>query len=315
VKSRVHELLSNPFYIGKFSWNGEIYQGKHEPLILEETFDRIQRILHGKTAPKYSKHSYLYKAMLRCVECGGLITWEEHKGTPYGHCNGYRECHSKKWLQERKLTSQVVATLTNLELKDSRMNDWFKRLLKDDYKTSVEDNGASINELNRQLKRADSRIAQLYDDKVDGLITSDFYKTKNSQYTKDKNDIVKDIGKVNNASDVRRELSVTLYDLSQDGGEIFHNKENIDDKRQLLKLIFDEMKLDKTEFKYKFTAPFQILADIAEKANSSKTQKTLQLHNDIFEPASQQVQMARFRAACPTLLRRPDSDRRPIDYT
>src|SRR3990167_2725072 len=30
VKSKIHKLLSDPFYYGKFVWKGEIHQGKHE---------------------------------------------------------------------------------------------------------------------------------------------------------------------------------------------------------------------------------------------------------------------------------------------
>src|SRR3989339_1785713 len=32
VKSRVHRLLREPFYTGKMRWNGQIYDGKHEPI-------------------------------------------------------------------------------------------------------------------------------------------------------------------------------------------------------------------------------------------------------------------------------------------
>lgn len=32
-KSRIHELISDPFYCGKIKWKGEVYKGAHEPLI------------------------------------------------------------------------------------------------------------------------------------------------------------------------------------------------------------------------------------------------------------------------------------------
>src|SRR5258708_7175595 len=60
VMSRVHELLQNPFYIGKNRWNGMLTQGEHEPLIEKEVFDRVQRRIKGKGRPVYSKHFFLF---------------------------------------------------------------------------------------------------------------------------------------------------------------------------------------------------------------------------------------------------------------
>ncbi|MFW5703680.1 MAG: recombinase family protein, partial [Patescibacteria group bacterium] len=50
-RSRIHQLLRDPFYMGKFRWKDQIYQGKHEPLITKELFDRVQTILSGKGTP------------------------------------------------------------------------------------------------------------------------------------------------------------------------------------------------------------------------------------------------------------------------
>ncbi|PIS22445.1 recombinase family protein, partial [candidate division WWE3 bacterium CG08_land_8_20_14_0_20_41_10] len=60
-KSRLGELLSDPFYYGGIRWNNEIYQGKQEPLISKELFDRVQDILRRKTTPKYKKHFPLFR--------------------------------------------------------------------------------------------------------------------------------------------------------------------------------------------------------------------------------------------------------------
>lgn len=38
-------ILSNPFYIGLFRYNGELHKGSHEPLIEKSLFDKVQRVL------------------------------------------------------------------------------------------------------------------------------------------------------------------------------------------------------------------------------------------------------------------------------
>jgi site-specific DNA recombinase len=37
------DILTNPFYIGLFRFSGEIYEGKHPPLISRELFERVQK--------------------------------------------------------------------------------------------------------------------------------------------------------------------------------------------------------------------------------------------------------------------------------
>ena len=87
VKSRIHRLLRDPFYVGKMVWNDEIYQGKQEPLISIGMFDKVQNMLTSKNTPKYRKHLFIFKGLAKCCKCGGTITWEIHKGITYGHCN------------------------------------------------------------------------------------------------------------------------------------------------------------------------------------------------------------------------------------
>jgi DNA invertase Pin-like site-specific DNA recombinase len=40
--TRTTFILKNPFYIGLFRYAGEIYEGKHEPIIAKKLFDRAQ---------------------------------------------------------------------------------------------------------------------------------------------------------------------------------------------------------------------------------------------------------------------------------
>src|SRR3989338_2522858 len=118
VNSRIHSLLRDPFYIGKLRWNGEIYQGKHEPLISKELFDKVQAMLKSKTTPKYRKHLFLFKGLIKCAECSKSITWETAKGHNYGHCNHYHNCSQKTWAKEPEVEEQLLGGLDDLKIKN-----------------------------------------------------------------------------------------------------------------------------------------------------------------------------------------------------
>jgi len=53
--SRIHSLLREPFYIGKIKWNDDLYEGKYQPLITVEQFNKVQTMLKSRTTPKYRK--------------------------------------------------------------------------------------------------------------------------------------------------------------------------------------------------------------------------------------------------------------------
>jgi hypothetical protein len=41
-------ILRNPFYYGAFKFNGELYEGKHEPAIAKKLFDKVQEVMSEK---------------------------------------------------------------------------------------------------------------------------------------------------------------------------------------------------------------------------------------------------------------------------
>lgn len=46
--SCVQRLLQNPIYYGVFSFNGEIYDGTHEPIIYKKLFDSVQQVMSNR---------------------------------------------------------------------------------------------------------------------------------------------------------------------------------------------------------------------------------------------------------------------------
>ena len=46
--SCVQRLLQNPIYYGVFSFNGEIYDGTHEPIISKKLFDSVQQVMSNR---------------------------------------------------------------------------------------------------------------------------------------------------------------------------------------------------------------------------------------------------------------------------
>ena len=93
----VEAMLRNRYYLGYVKWNGAEYQGRHQPLVSQELFDRVQQVLAhmpgaGNRQRRY--HHYL-KGLLACQRCGRrlLITRAKNK---YGDLYFYYVCRGRQ---------------------------------------------------------------------------------------------------------------------------------------------------------------------------------------------------------------------------
>jgi|Deesub1362A_J573_1020465.scaffolds.fasta_scaffold01043_6 DNA invertase Pin-like site-specific DNA recombinase len=75
-KSTIYRIFTNPFYAGLFEYpkgSGNWYRGRHEPMITQEEYDRIQVLLGRKGNPRPRKNNFPFRCLIRCGECGSTI--------------------------------------------------------------------------------------------------------------------------------------------------------------------------------------------------------------------------------------------------
>jgi site-specific DNA recombinase len=68
---RLRLLLRDRYYLGYVTFEGIEYQGRHEPLISQELFDRVQRILdsHSGSGTRHRTHNHYLKGLVYCGRC------------------------------------------------------------------------------------------------------------------------------------------------------------------------------------------------------------------------------------------------------
>lgn len=80
IKSTIYRVFSNPFYSGCFEYpggSGNWYKGNHEPMITQEEYNKVQILLGRKGKPRLKKHEFAFTGLIRCGECGAMVTAEE----------------------------------------------------------------------------------------------------------------------------------------------------------------------------------------------------------------------------------------------
>ncbi|MHB8512934.1 MAG: recombinase family protein [Actinomycetota bacterium] len=84
--STLHAMLRNPYYTGVVSWKGVQYPGRHEPLVSEELFERVQQRLDAnRNGVRQRVYSNEAKGVLFCGVCGSRLSFSYFKGGAYAY--------------------------------------------------------------------------------------------------------------------------------------------------------------------------------------------------------------------------------------
>ncbi len=68
------KLLANPYYKGVVTYKGVEYPGSHEPLIDDDTFERVQTVLASKNnGERNFRHPHFLKGTVYCADCGSRM--------------------------------------------------------------------------------------------------------------------------------------------------------------------------------------------------------------------------------------------------
>src|SRR3990167_2105891 len=119
TKSKVDQILKNPFYHGIMLYDGQLHPHKYDRVILKEFFDAVQEVKagHNKKKFKYARLPYLYRGLIKCAICGCMITPEKKKGQyVYYHCTQYQGKHEARWYTEDKLTQQFMDIFSQIKV-------------------------------------------------------------------------------------------------------------------------------------------------------------------------------------------------------
>ena len=129
----VSAILRNPLYTGKIVFDGETYEGDHEAIIDEQTFnmvqDRYSQIMRDN--PRYRipfKSKYLLTGIMWCGECGARYSVLASKNakmkkryTYYG-CRGFgatnqdkKKTHKCKCYRQEELDQYIIDQIMQLE--------------------------------------------------------------------------------------------------------------------------------------------------------------------------------------------------------
>ena len=133
-KNAILKILQNPVYIGKIRYGGQIFEGKHQPLIDAVTYSRAQDKMPNKEyheRPKSRRFPYLLAGLLRCT-CGRALTPQSAKSGKYAYYVCSDQVHRHVRVNATKLDEMAVEYIRNLTIDREVLNAVVNQLREDE---------------------------------------------------------------------------------------------------------------------------------------------------------------------------------------
>ena len=196
---RIKAILVNPFYYGFFKYCGELYPGKHQPLISKKLFDKVQAVMSHKcwslnsNRDPASRHYrwFTFSRLIRCGECNNHITTETQvkrykNGTnqtfTYFRCSKFANqgsC-SQPYLNQNLALKDLLAICQTVSLPEKSGQWLLNELTKDELKAKGNLNQLKA-KLNLQLDELNQKLNKLLNLYLDTNISQEDYLQKKNE--------------------------------------------------------------------------------------------------------------------------------------
>jgi DNA invertase Pin-like site-specific DNA recombinase len=196
-KSLIYKILNNPIYCGLIKSNGEVSEGRFEPIISKELFYKAKEIMKRKNRPQRIKHRFIFTGLIKCNHCGCMITAETHKGHTYYRCTKKKEECDTKFIREEYLVEQLNKKLKKV-LIDDELQAYLENKLVEE-KDNINDSGKEAKKiLDKSLNDIDLKINRLMDLYLEGQISKRDHANRKEKMLGEKYKIQQDLNQLEN---------------------------------------------------------------------------------------------------------------------
>lgn len=272
VKSKIHKLLCEPFYYGRFVWKGKEYAGKHEPIISRDLFEQVQKRMRRVSAPYHRTHLVELRGKINCGKCRKMVSWEHQKGRYYGSCKNCKAQldEKKKYAEYDAVESQLLTHIGSIAPKNDKVLAVLEKALKESHSEEIAYHDAQVNGINASLERIQQRKRAMYDDRLDRRITTEFYDEKMNEFNSEEEVLTESLRKLKLDNTEYYKVGFSIHELALKAKDAYENEDaTVEERRELLSYAFENVYVLKGEVEPEYTKGFAFLAKWMPKVNET----------------------------------------------
>ena len=264
-QSQIQTMLMNPFYYGVMRYNGKEYPHKYQPIIEKRLFDKVQFLNEDRNNNSHktlTRQVFTFSGIVRCATCGCSYSSYEKKGRVYMRCSKARrdtiDCNQPP-VPEAELLPQVDDLLKQLSISESIVNQVLD-VLKGEHDNIQLYYRNAIKETKDKADVRDKRLETLYEDRLDGRITTPDYDKYVTRYKAEKEELEYRLVEYTNNDKSFILTASHLLELAQNARSIFQSSQPAQ-KNKILKALLANCQINEKRLQLNLLKPFSVLID------------------------------------------------------
>jgi site-specific DNA recombinase len=263
-EENMKRLLSREYYVGRLVWNGQVYQGKHPPIISKKLFYEVQDVLKSRSVDTGEKGrlEFLLRGVVYCHVCQRRLTGEVHPRGRYYRCLvsvDQQRC-SQSYIPVKELDAQLETLYGQLrptpgyiEVVQAEMHgiaDRRKRVAERD-----------LGKLRRRVTEIGLKEMRLLDEMLASTVAREIYEKMAGTYRKQRQQAESRVAQLQ----VNYDDSLKFVDeCSKVAGMLgqLHRQFTFEQRKNLLRAVFRRIEVeDKTIVGAELNPPFSFFFD------------------------------------------------------
>lgn len=169
----IARIVVNPIYVGMVHYKDALYKGVHNPIISNENFDEIQRVLKNRSKHSIRKSKYLLGGLIWCGHCGARLKASFSTSGKDGNKFYYYVCYSvskrpvhmikdencigRYWKMD-DLDDVIIREVTSIPLDTTKFIEHYKK-----YYNSNEQTTRELEVLDNRIVNIEKQLEKLMD--------------------------------------------------------------------------------------------------------------------------------------------------------
>ena len=263
------DILTNPFYYGEMCIKGEFISHIYPHIVSRSLFDKVQEIFaqngnHNRNdSENQAKYTYAFRGLIKCKECGGLITPAtaiKKNGSKYSHlrCANYKKCCHQAAVMEYVIFEQLEKEVFNKLSLPSNMQEPLKeQILRNLTDTSKLNTTIKINVTKKinELKIKEDKLLDFY---LEGKLTQEIYDIKKASIDKEIKGLEDTKEKYKTIDNDTKDKIVKTFTIAGNISYIFQHA-SPSRQNELLKMLLKDCQLNGKRLEYTLRKPFDTL--------------------------------------------------------
>ena len=252
--AKLSTLLRDRYYLGYVTYKGEEYQGRHEPIVDEELFLRVQRVLEGRTVARERDrvHRHYLKGTLWCGPCHDrgderrmILARAKGNGGTYFYffCRGRQDGTCREpYLAVESVEDAVEHHHETLSFSTEFLTR-VRRQLDETLADSQHATNLHRGQLKKELARLEVQEENLIDLAANGALPSPKVRQRLNDIERRRAKLSADLDDVNVELGVGRELLDAALEWMRNPGDLYRRVSD-QDRRLINQTFFEKLYID-----------------------------------------------------------------------